>query len=186
MILDVFARGTRRHVDISSVERAGDALHITVDGSTATVRLDPLAGSEWWQIHIDGAAVPVRLRRRTADGRDAAVLVTVGPSRVPIEIRRWLPVQSRRTEAQGADHRIEVRAPMPGLVTATPVAPGDRVAVGSPVVVVEAMKMQMEVPAPASGRIEELRVRPGQEVAGGQVLVVVRAAAALDVGEAER
>lgn len=185
MILDVSARGTRRHVKISAVQQ-GDALNITVDGSTATVRLEPLAGSEWWRLQVDGVAVPVRLRRPTADRHDAPVFVTVGPARVPIEIRRWMPVQSRRTEAQSADHRIEVRAPMPGLVTATPVATGDPVVVGSSVVVVEAMKMQMEVPSPASGRIEEIRVRPGQEVAGGQVLVIVRAAAALDVGEAER
>lgn len=185
MILDVSTRGTRRQVKISPCAQGG-ALDIAVDGITATVRLDPLAGSEWWRLQVDGVAVPVRLRRRTADRRDAAVFVTVGPARAPLEIRRWLPVQSRQSDAHTTDHRIEVRAPMPGLVTATPVAPGDRVEEGSPVVVVEAMKMQMEVPSPASGNVEELRVRPGQEVAGGQVLVVVRAVAALDVGEAER
>lgn len=186
MILDVSARGARRQVKISPVDRAGGTLEISVDGSTASVRLNPLAGSEWWRLQVDGVAVPVRLRRRTADGRDVAVLVTVGPAQVPIEIRRWLPVQSRRNEAQGADQRIEVRAPMPGLITATPVASGDQVTVGTAVVVVEAMKMQMEVPAPASGRIEEIRVHPGQEVAGRQVLVVMRAAEARDVEEADQ
>jgi biotin carboxyl carrier protein len=69
---------------------------------------------------------------------------------------------------------VEIRAPMPGLIVETRVAAGQPVPAGAPVVIVEAMKMQMEVPAPAAGRVEEVRVRAGQEVAGGQLLAVVR------------
>lgn len=181
MILEIGTRGNRRRVEVSAVEPAGDALRITLDGSATAVRLHPLAGSEWWRLQIDGLGVPVRLRAEGEHGRDVALLATIGATRVPLEVRRWLPAQSKRSAAAGVEHRIEIRAPMPGLVTATPLAPGESVTAGSAVVVVEAMKMQMEVRAPSSGTIEDVRVRPGQEVAGGQVLVVVQVSAPVDV-----
>ncbi len=182
MIVEVTVRGERRVVEIAPVIESGNsALRIVLDESVAAVRLEPLAGSEWWRLEVDGVAIPVRLR-----GRDAALFATVGAVRVPLEVRRSQPVRSKRSQTTGSERRIEVRAPMPGLVTATPLAPGEDVAVGAAVAVVEAMKMQMEVPAPASGRIEDVRVRPGQEVAGGQVLVVVQTSIAAGAGTSNR
>lgn len=187
MIVEVLAGGTVRRVEIShGGERGASALQIALDGSAAAVRLEPLAGSEWWRLDVDGVAMPVRLRAGGVHGRDATVLATVGAVRVPLEVRRWLPVRSKRSRADGGERRIEVRAPMPGLVTATPLTPGESVSAGAAVAVVEAMKMQMEVPAPASGRIEDVRVRPGQEVVGGQLLVIVQASTASDSGASDR
>ncbi|MGH2404960.1 MAG: acetyl-CoA carboxylase biotin carboxyl carrier protein subunit [bacterium] len=186
MIVEITARGKQRRVEVFPGEPGGDALQIILDSSDARVRLQPLVGSEWWRLEVDAVAIPVRLRTARTHARDAAVLVTVGAARVPLEVRRWLPVGSKRSQTAGAAHRIEVRAPMPGLVTATPLAPGESVVAGAAVAVVEAMKMQMEVPAPASGRIEDVRVRPGQEVAGGQVLVVVQASASPEAGARDR
>lgn len=136
------------------------------------VLLEPLAGSECWRLVVGGRAIPVRVQEQ--EGR---LLVTVGSDRVEVVVRRALPISSRRSSAQNGADRIEVRAPMPGLVVSVPQATGEAIRAGGVVAVVEAMKMQMEVVSPASGCIEEIRVRPGQEVAGGQVLVLVRAPA---------
>jgi acyl-CoA carboxylase subunit alpha len=64
-------------------------------------------------------------------------------------------------------------APMPGNVTRVAAAPGDRVAAGQPVLVIEAMKMEHTITAPAAGVLAELRVGPGQQVNGGDVLAIV-------------
>ncbi len=133
------------------------------------VLLEPLAGTECWRLVVEGRAVPVRVVEQ--EGR---LLVTIGADRVAVGVRRALPAASRRASAQNGADRVEVRAPMPGLVVSVPHADGEPVLAGSVVAVVEAMKMRMEVVSPASGRVEEIRVRPGQEVAGGQVLVLVR------------
>lgn len=179
MIVEVMMRGEGLRADVSRGSEPGDdAFQITLEGATATVRFEPLAGSEWWRLEVNGAATPVRVRRMGPAARETTVLVTLGAVRVPLEVRRWLPVRSRQSHIGSGERRIEVRAPMPGLVTATPLPPGDGVVAGATVAVVEAMKMQMEVPSPASGQIEDVRVRPGEEVAGGQVLVVVQASAA--------
>ncbi len=64
-------------------------------------------------------------------------------------------------------------APMPGTVVTVLVAEGDRVDAGTPVLVLEAMKMQHTVNAPASGTVIELDVKAGVQVAAGEVLAVV-------------
>ncbi|GAA0913495.1 biotin carboxylase N-terminal domain-containing protein [Nonomuraea longicatena] len=68
-----------------------------------------------------------------------------------------------------------VRSPMPGTVLLVKAAPGDRVAEGQPLVVVEAMKMEHTVTAPVAGTLRELPVRAGQPVDMDAVLAVVEA-----------
>jgi propionyl-CoA carboxylase alpha chain len=64
-------------------------------------------------------------------------------------------------------------APMPGTVVRVAVAPGDSIAAGAPVVVIEAMKMEHTVRAPAPGVVAEVAVAPGQAVASGTPLARV-------------
>ncbi|MET0326888.1 MAG: biotin carboxylase N-terminal domain-containing protein [Ilumatobacteraceae bacterium] len=62
-------------------------------------------------------------------------------------------------------------APMPGNVLRVLVAPGDDVAAGRPLVVIEAMKMEHQVVAPADGTVEAVHVDPGDQVETGQLLL---------------
>jgi biotin carboxyl carrier protein len=169
-----FEIAARGGTDRVSVERGPEGFLIRPAASgrgAVTLRLQPLAGAEWWRVTVGDTSIPVRLRR--AEG---AVHVIIGAERVTVEVRRALPVPSRRARAAAAGGAVEVRAPMPGLVITTPAQPGQLIDRGSAVAIVEAMKMQMEVPSPVAGRVDEVRVRPGQEVAGEQVLAVIRMA----------
>ncbi|HET9655776.1 MAG TPA: carboxyl transferase domain-containing protein [Kineosporiaceae bacterium] len=80
-------------------------------------------------------------------------------------------------EVDGSVHRITrdeggvVRAPAPALVVALPVSPGQEVAVGAPVAVLESMKMETVLPAPFAGRVRELLVSPNDQVGTGQPLL---------------
>ena len=66
-----------------------------------------------------------------------------------------------------------VEAPMVGKVLQVLVQVGDEVAEDDPVVVMEAMKMEINVVAPTSGRISEVRVAPGDSVDTDQVVAVI-------------
>ncbi len=66
-----------------------------------------------------------------------------------------------------------VRAFIPGLIVELLALPGDQVAPGASLLVLEAMKMQNHVPAPVAGRIRVVHVTPGQTVAKGQLLVTL-------------
>ena len=67
----------------------------------------------------------------------------------------------------------ELHAPMPGLVVEILAQVGEMVEAGSPLVVVEAMKMQNALVAPLKGRVAAIRVGPGTAVEAGQLLLAV-------------
>ncbi|MFY0309012.1 acetyl-CoA carboxylase biotin carboxylase subunit [Leisingera sp. D0M16] len=67
----------------------------------------------------------------------------------------------------------QVVAPMHGLLREVCVAEGDRVAAGSRLAVVEAMKMQHEIRAEAPGVVAAVAGRPGEQVQAGQLLLEV-------------
>ena len=62
---------------------------------------------------------------------------------------------------------------MPGVVVRVLVSPGQRVAKGAPLLVVEAMKMENEFDSPCDGVVESVSVADGQPVDSGALLVTV-------------
>ena len=67
----------------------------------------------------------------------------------------------------------EIKAHITGVVFQIPVKPGDAVAAGDPVIVLESMKMEIPVEAPRAGSIEEIRVEEGQTVQEGDTLALL-------------
>jgi acetyl-CoA/propionyl-CoA carboxylase biotin carboxyl carrier protein len=67
----------------------------------------------------------------------------------------------------------EVTVPMQGTVVKVLVKPGDEVAAGQAVCVLEAMKMENNIVAQFAGRVTEVRVEAGDPVGTGDVVVVL-------------
>lgn len=63
-----------------------------------------------------------------------------------------------------------VSSPMPGTVSALLAGPGQTVAKGQTVLVLEAMKMENDITAPKDGTVGRLFVEEGQAVQGGAPL----------------
>lgn len=68
-----------------------------------------------------------------------------------------------------------LEAPMPAQVTAVLVAPGDDVAAGATLLLLEAMKMELPLKAPSAGRVEAVHCVAGERVAPGRALVDLEA-----------
>jgi acetyl-CoA/propionyl-CoA carboxylase biotin carboxyl carrier protein len=66
-----------------------------------------------------------------------------------------------------------IKSPMPGTVLVVKVAQGDVVSAGTPLLVVEAMKMEHTITAPVDGVVAELHVKAGQQVALDENLALV-------------
>ncbi|MCK4634197.1 hypothetical protein KAT42_05125 [Candidatus Bathyarchaeota archaeon] len=62
---------------------------------------------------------------------------------------------------------------MPGKIVLLKVKSGDRVEVGDPLCILEAMKMENEVIAPVGGVVVDVKVDQGSSVDKGDVLVVI-------------
>jgi 3-methylcrotonyl-CoA carboxylase alpha subunit len=78
-------------------------------------------------------------------------------------------------EVNGSDKSIEqIKPPMPGSIVKLLVEKGQEVEEGSPIVVVEAMKMEITLYSSISGVVSEINVEPGQQVDSDKVLVVIK------------
>ena len=93
---------------------------------------------------------------------------------VESERRAALREKARRgagTTAHGGP--TEVRAIIPGRVVSVSVAPGDEVAAGQQLLVVEAMKMQNELRAPRAGTVASVATGTGRTIEVGDLLLVL-------------
>ncbi|HEX7387140.1 MAG TPA: acetyl/propionyl/methylcrotonyl-CoA carboxylase subunit alpha [Castellaniella sp.] len=69
-------------------------------------------------------------------------------------------------------------APMPGKILSVAVAVGDAVKKGTPLVVMEAMKMEHSIEAPHDGTVQEIFYAVGDQVTEGVTLIALEAAPA--------
>jgi biotin carboxyl carrier protein len=77
-------------------------------------------------------------------------------------------------EAKGTSNRkIEVKAPMPGMILKLKKNPGDDISAGESVLILEAMKMENDVKAPAGGKVTIVNVKEGIAVDKGDSLFVI-------------
>jgi 3-methylcrotonyl-CoA carboxylase alpha subunit len=76
-----------------------------------------------------------------------------------------------RAEFAADSERNSLTAPMPGLIRAVHVAPGDRVEAGAALVVLEAMKMEYTIRAAADGVVARVNVAVGDQVSEGSELL---------------
>lgn len=70
-------------------------------------------------------------------------------------------------------HKLEIKAPMPGLILKVMKNKGDHVMIGEAVIILEAMKMENEIRSSAQGTIKEIFVSPGSAVEKGTILYTI-------------
>jgi acetyl/propionyl-CoA carboxylase alpha subunit len=78
----------------------------------------------------------------------------------------------RRRTAPGQSG--DLRAPMAGKIIQVLVQPGDTVAAGDPLLILEAMKMEQQIAAPKDGVVDRILCEENEQVAAGAELVVLR------------
>ena len=169
----------RRHL------RSGDVVHdvdVGPHGSVAEGR---------FTAHLDGRSVAfdARLLRRLEGGAEVAMVVDGGRSRA-IVVRdgdtvhvhhrgrawRFLAVTPRPGGEAAPDANGDpfAASPMTGVVRKVLVRPGESVAAGGTLFVVEAMKMEFAVAAPRDVVVDEIRAAEGARVEIQQVIVTFR------------
>ena len=156
---DGLRAGRPRRIDLA--ELVPGYYSLLIDGRSHTLAVAAWRSGAAGGPHRGGAAGEAgRVRHLLLDG----VAVTAETGRSP---------RVRGAAHAAAGQAGQVRAPMPGLVVAIQAEPGTAVVPGQPLIIMEAMKMQMEIRAPHAGVVREVRVAPGQDVAGNDLLVTV-------------
>jgi biotin carboxyl carrier protein len=158
------------------VTLAGRELEVDVDGDQVTVggkqhavSLSHAPGTPVRQLLLDGRAESLAVDG-SGNGRWA---ITRGGERWETEVldERTRHIRSLTSGGNQGRGPAALKAPMPGLVVRVQVEAGATVAVGSGVVVLEAMKMENELRAASAATVRTVRVKPGEAVEKGQVLV---------------
>ena len=117
------------------------------------------------EVEVDGHRLKVALYVPESAAAPAGVPARAAAPRAP----RGRPTKG----AGGAVGSGSVTVPMQGTVTKVMVAVGDEVAVGQPVCVLEAMKMENNILCEKAGKVAEVRVSPGDTVSAGDVVAVI-------------
>ena len=113
------------------------------------------------------------------DGRRVGYAVTADGDRVHLtgdSETVTVAVLPRFGAPEGGQATGGFAAPMPGVIVEVRVEPGEQVAAGRTLVVMEGMKMEHHVSAPCDGTVTEVLVAPGDQVDNGTPLLVFEAA----------
>jgi len=142
------------------------------------------------KLELDGKELNLSLLRTggcrvrfTVDGRPVDALITgslpdlqvdagCGPVSIQVEESRFAEVRRISGLTRRVPTASDFKAPMPGLITRVLVSEGDSVSQGTPLLIMEAMKMENELRSPGEAKIRNIRVKPGEAVDVGSVLIV--------------
>lgn len=130
---------------------------------------------EDYRVHVDGIEISAHLERM---GKFESWLTVFGRR---FHIVSVIQGASSRIEVDGVSHRVDrddggmVHAPMPAVVVSIAVKPGDMVAAGERLAVLEAMKMETQLVAPLSGRVRQVMTMPNVQVNTGAPLFQIEA-----------
>ena len=159
------------HPDFIAAEHSTKWVEERLDLSGVTAPAPPAAAPD--------EAEP-RVRRSVdveVDGRRFSVAMWV-PEGAPVAVAAGGAARATRPKPAASDGgggagAGQVIAPMQGTIVKVLVAVGDAVDVGTPVVVLEAMKMENQITAEKAGTVSEVRCEPGQAVGSGDVVLVI-------------
>ena len=118
------------------------------------------AGAEVYTVKVNGNSYVVEV----SEGGDVSAVAPAAAA----------PAPAAATPAPAAGGAGEpLPAPLAGNIFKVNVAPGDAVAAGDVIVILEAMKMETEVRAPKDGTVASVDVKVGDTVAVGDQLISI-------------
>ena len=138
----------------------GEVYRLEIDG-TATLARGELRPNETLRVDLDGTRL------------DATVVVAGEKRHVFIQGHSYQLARVDPFFHSGEGGGLEggLVAPMPGQIISLLVSPGQHVAKGAPLLILEAMKMEHTISAPAAGTVKALHFAVGDPVSEGAELV---------------
>ncbi len=146
---------------------------VTIDGEPVDadlLRVDPLG---LYSLLLDHQSYELVVEEQQKGYR-----VTLGPQTFDVRVadERQLRMEAARADvSEHADGDLPITAPIPGLVVKVLVEEGQTVEPNTPLVILEAMKMENEIRAPRAGVVKDITIRVGESVEGNAVMLVLAA-----------
>lgn len=135
-------------------------LKVLVDGKEYQVELEP------------GSAVPLGTLPQM-DDETAYIAESIEYSGAPSQEAAKAEPAGRTEHREIQYTQIEIKSPLPGIISSIEVEEGSEVIKGDVLVYIESMKMLNDIVAPQSGRVRSLRKRANDKVDIGEVILVL-------------
>lgn len=125
------------------------------------------------QFHLIRDGISYRVAVESIEEREKVVRLKVNDNsyRIKIADHYDLLIKNMGLSANVTHKVSEVRAPMPGLVLSILIQPGQEVAQGDPLIILEAMKMENVIKSPGEGKVKHIAAIQGKAVDKGEVLI---------------
>ena len=147
--------------------RQGDGYLVEYGDSRYLVTVDQLSDKKFlFKINERASEVDI-----TRNGGGLEIFLEGKEVNVRAEPYDLAELRKRAGSAVGGLEDKIIKAPMPGLVLSSAVAPGDKVARGQTLVIIEAMKMENMIKAPQEATIKDVFVEAGKAVDKNEKLV---------------
>lgn len=130
----------------------------TISGNTYEVEILEIEG-DIAKIEVNGTPYLVEIHKE------------VKPVKTPTLVRPVLREPQKPIDKKEGGPKLEIKAPLPGIIMQVLVRKGDKVSKGQNLLVMEAMKMENEIKAEIDGEIISVKVNQGQSVLQDEVLI---------------
>jgi 3-methylcrotonyl-CoA carboxylase alpha subunit len=171
LLLEGFRLGAPSRREVRLLARGGEHV-VRFEGPERPAPSASLDGVPLGEVRLRRDGDELRLE---LDGRLRPIRATLVGDRVLLAREGRTLVIRRAPEAGGRSEEVGgeglVAAPMPGKVVRLLVTPGETVARGQVLAVLEAMKMEHRLPAPRDGRVVAVHVAVGEQVEEGTILL---------------
>jgi len=150
---------------------------------------DAISEAMAFKIDIEGRTHSVKIEDTSIMGKEAGEVVTLpkfeDEAQVVVdgrqltakiegfEVKRIPVAKKPDTAGETVTDIGAIKAPMHGSVVKINVKVGDHVEEGSPIIILEAMKMESAIDSPFSGFVKEIMISEGDTVETGEILVVI-------------
>jgi acetyl-CoA/propionyl-CoA carboxylase biotin carboxyl carrier protein len=167
-----------------------EGVHTTIPADLASLRHPDFAAvthsTKWVEETLDLSNLASQAGSSESPEDDlVARQTTIEVNGKRFDVKMWVPettgVVAKKSKkparaaggAAGGGGSGEVSAPMQGTIVKVNVEVGSTVAVGDPIVVLEAMKMENQITAEKAGTIAKVNVAAGDTVGAGDVLAII-------------
>jgi biotin carboxyl carrier protein len=153
-----------------SIEVVDGGRRVVIDGQAHEVDIRDIGSQSLFSLLVDGGSYEVLVEEHDDGFR---VLLGGRLHTVRVQSQDRYRLSKLVSPAQKSEGKMEVRAPIPGLVVSVPVSAGQSVSAGEVLLVLESMKMENELRAPQAGIVRAVNVAAGDLVNGDQILLVI-------------
>ena len=159
--------GTEEYVPVDILSAHGDIYKVSVAGKEYSVDyVETTPGL--YSFIINNASYGVEIGKK-----DTVYDIQRADDHFRVEILDEMKKFMKERVSKGLQGRQVIDTQMPGLILKILVEKGQEVSVGTPLMILVAMKMENEIKSPKAGVVQEIFAKEGKTVSTGDKLIIV-------------